>query len=95
MPRPRTTPVAAYFEIAQVGRQRDAIPSDRELAVKYHISEQYVRRLMKLARRGLLDLSKYANSDVSRDSNFPSEPEVQKTPENTVVLVQSECSGSG
>ena len=64
MPRPRTTPLAAYADIADIARQRDQIPSNRDLAEKHHISESYVRHLMKQARKGLLSLG-----DVSRGTN--------------------------
>ena len=64
--RPRTTPLEAYSEIAEVAKQRDSIPSDRELAVKYQISASYVRYLMKVARKGLLSVW-----DVSRETNPP------------------------
>lgn len=53
--RPRTTPLAAYRECAQIARQRDAIPTDREIAKKYHISEAQVRSIIKQARKGLLN----------------------------------------
>lgn len=65
--RPRTTPIAAYTECADVAAARDAIASNREIAQRYYISESYVRHLIKLARKGKL----LSEGEVSRGTSAP------------------------
>lgn len=44
----------ALEEIGEVARRRDAIPTDKELAVKHDLTPGYVRQLMRRARQPAL-----------------------------------------
>jgi len=50
MPTPRTQPLATYERILEVMRQRDAVPSDKELATELNCSVRFVQSVMKNGR---------------------------------------------
>lgn len=51
--RSREIPLAVYAELEDVVRARLAIPTDRELAEKHHISRGYIRQLLYRIRKQL------------------------------------------
>ena len=50
--RPRRLPDHGYEEIAQVARARESLPTNKELAQKWHVSVTWVKCLMKKAVSG-------------------------------------------
>lgn len=49
----RTTPLAAYEEMLDVARRRDAIPTDKDIADKYGLTRSYVQQLMHRIRKNI------------------------------------------
>jgi hypothetical protein len=47
----RTTPLAAFEEMRDIVRRRDAIPTDLEIANKYGLTRGYVQQLMSRIRK--------------------------------------------
>jgi hypothetical protein len=73
--KPRVASLQAYEEIAHVIKQRDAIPSDAELALKHGLSRGYIRQLMHRMRK--LGNTCYVScgpnlSDTVSSASFPS-----------------------
>lgn len=52
MSRPKL-PLEAYREVEAVVRARDEIPSDKDLAVKWHRSPSLIRKMMRGIRKQL------------------------------------------
>lgn len=77
MPRPRTTPLAAYDDIRRVARARFETETDKQLAQRWRISIGYVQRLMQQERERLvreMNVSRLSNSGMIAPDGCSTQP---------------------
>ena len=75
MPRPRILAIEGWNAICEVARQRDALPTDQELATKHGVSLGYVKNLMKRARHELSPLRDVPRETLTEHNPTPCQSE--------------------